>query len=109
MTGLASEFNGTRQIFPRTAADIVSANLSITEADAAGIALYPNPTATGSVSVVSAKQGAVSVVAYNVVGAQVLATSLTGTTLDVSELNAGVYILIITQDGATVTKKLVIK
>ena len=109
MTGLASEFNGTRQIFPRTAADIVSANLSITAADAAGIALYPNPTATGSVSIVSAKSAAISVVAYNVVGAQVLATSLTGTTLDVSALNTGVYILKITQDGATITKKLVIK
>ncbi|MBR9758550.1 MAG: T9SS type A sorting domain-containing protein, partial [Algicola sp.] len=71
--------------------------------------LYPNPTNTGYVTIASAKNSAIAVEVYNILGKQVLNSTLTNNNLNVSALAAGMYILKISQDGASTTKKLVIK
>ena len=71
--------------------------------------IYPNPTNTGFVNIKTAANDAIEVVVYDVLGKQVLNETITNNTLNISRLNTGVYIVKLSQNGATVTKKLVIK
>ena len=71
--------------------------------------VYPNPTNTGRVTITSSNSDAMNVQVFDILGKQVKNVTLTNNTLNVSNLNTGVYILKITQNNATTTKKLVIK
>ncbi len=71
--------------------------------------VYPNPTTTGFVNIVNANNEAVSVAVYDVLGKEVINSALTNNQLNVSGLNSGVYIMKISQNNASVTKKLIIK
>ena len=71
--------------------------------------MYPNPTSTGFVNVVGTNDNAISVSVYDILGKQVINQTLTNNRINVSALNAGVYIVKISQNDASVTKKLVIK
>ncbi|MGJ8548119.1 T9SS type A sorting domain-containing protein [Winogradskyella wichelsiae] len=108
VTGLGGDFNGTYQIFPRYASDIAEA-LSINEFNVNTFSLYPNPTNTGSVTISSTNSEAMSVQVFDILGKQVKNETLTNNTLNVANLKSGVYIVKITQNNATTTKKLVIK
>ncbi|MDG5490371.1 T9SS type A sorting domain-containing protein [Psychroserpens sp. SPM9] len=83
--------------------------LSTQEVTADTFKVYPNPTATGFVNIVSANNENVAVTVYDILGKQVINETLTNNRVNVSALNTGVYILKISQNNASVTKKLVIK
>ncbi|MDG1715928.1 T9SS type A sorting domain-containing protein [Lacinutrix sp.] len=70
--------------------------------------LFPNPTNTGIVNIKTTSNEAVNVTVFDILGKQVLSQTINNR-LDVSNLKTGVYILQLNQDGATTTKKLVIK
>ncbi|MBT0606949.1 T9SS type A sorting domain-containing protein [Aequorivita echinoideorum] len=70
--------------------------------------LYPNP-ANGIVNIQTKLSGEKSIVIYDVLGKQVLSTILSGDELNISELKAGVYMISVTQNNATATKKLVVQ
>lgn len=109
ITGLGGEFNGTYQIFPRYASD-VAPPLSVTDFNTNSFSLYPNPTNTGSVAITSVNSGTISVQVFDILGKQVRNQTLTGNnTLNVASLKSGVYIVKISQNNATTTKKLVIE
>ena len=107
---------GDFDIDPTTGATFGSANPSRTTASVNDFnkklfSVYPNPTNTGSVSVVSSNRfnfGSTNIAIYDVLGKQVINKVMTSKKLDVSLLNTGVYIMKITQGKATTTKKLVI-
>ena len=90
-------------------ADVTPNTLSTEEFSADSFKVFPNPTSTGFVNIVSNNNDATSVAVYDILGKQVINESLTNDRLNVSGLNTGVYILKITQNDASVTKKLVIK
>ncbi len=71
--------------------------------------IYPNPTSTGFVNITSTNADAMSVSVFDMLGKQVINKTISNNRLDVSSLNAGMYIVKISQNNATVTKKLVIK
>lgn len=71
--------------------------------------VYPNPTNTGMVTITSSNNDVMNVQVFDILGKQVKNETLTNNTLNVSNLNTGVYILKITQNNASTTKKLVIK
>lgn len=71
--------------------------------------VYPNPASNGFVNITSPSSGAISVNVFDVLGKQVLNNTISNNSLNVSTLNAGMYILKISQNGNSVTKKLVIK
>ncbi|MGO3181650.1 MAG: T9SS type A sorting domain-containing protein [Aequorivita sp.] len=71
--------------------------------------IYPNPATEGYLYVTSKISGIKHVSIYDVLGTQVLKTTLNSERLDISGLNSGVYILKIEQGKASTTKKLVIK
>ena len=83
--------------------------LSTKERQIEGFAMYPNPTNTGFVTISSLNNDAMNVQVFDILGKQVKNETLTNNTLNVSELNTGIYILRLTQNNASITKKLVIR
>ncbi len=71
--------------------------------------VYPNPTSLGYVMLSSKNKANMSVKVFDVLGKQVLNEKVNDNKLYVSSLNAGVYIMKVSQDNVTITKKLVIQ
>lgn len=71
--------------------------------------IFPNPTSIGYVNITSTTNDATLVTVFDVLGKQVLSKSITNKRLNVSALQSGIYIIKISQNNATITKKLVIK
>jgi hypothetical protein len=90
-------------------ADVASATLSINKFSSNKFSIYPNPTTSGYVNINSTNNELIKVRVFDVLGKQVLQSNVANNKLNVSSLNVGVYILKLTQNNATVTKKLVIK
>lgn len=74
----------------------------------AGLQLYPNPVVNGTLYINTAANASKAVIIYDVLGKEVVNTT-TENAVNVSNLNAGVYIVKITEEGKTATRKLVIK
>ncbi|MDX6745237.1 T9SS type A sorting domain-containing protein [Polaribacter sp. PL03] len=76
-----------------------------------GFATYPNPITNNEFTVSSLSNAAKSITIFNLLGKKVLSKNFSGTksTIDVSTINAGIYILKVTEEGKTSTKKLVIR
>ena len=75
----------------------------------AGLSLYPNPVTGNVLNITSAANLDMNVAIFDVLGKQVINTKVTNNTVNVSNLNAGVYIVKVTEDGKTATRKLVVK
>jgi len=91
-------------------ADNISALLAVKQNTAiAGLKVYPNPVTNGTLFVDTKANAEKSIVIYDVLGKQVLATTTASNAINVASLNGGVYILKITEAGKTATSKLVIK
>ena len=71
--------------------------------------IYPNPATNGFVNISSKVGGAKSISVFDVLGKQVIKTTINGERLDISALSSGIYVLKIEQGKASTTKKLVIK
>ncbi|WP_452224938.1 lamin tail domain-containing protein [Lacinutrix chionoecetis] len=82
--------------------------LSVETFNTTSFSIYPNPTNTGFVNITTTSNEAINVTVFDILGKQVLSQTINNR-LNVSNLNAGVYILKLNQNGATTTKKLVIK
>ena len=76
-----------------------------------GLSIYPNPVSNGRlfVNITTHKNLTKKVAIFNVLGKQIYATDLYGKELNISQLSTGVYILKITENNISVTRKLVIK
>lgn len=108
--GIINERSGNEYfITARDANDFSVDVLSVDSFTTNTFKVYPNPTTTGFVNIVSANNEAVSVAVYDVLGKEVINSALTNNQLNVSGLNSGVYIMKISQNNASVTKKLIIK
>lgn len=83
--------------------------LSTNEFGGTDFDMYPNPTSTGFVTVKTATNDIVAVAVYDILGKEVMIQEVNNERLDVSQLKAGVYIIRLTQNEKTVTKKLIIK
>ena len=85
--------------------------LSVSEANILGFATYPNPITNKEFTISSSNSSVKNIIIFNVLGKKVLSTSFSGakSTIDVSAINSGIYILKVTEEGKTATKKLVIR
>lgn len=92
-----------------TSAPLGQYSLKTAQYDAiAGLKVYPNPVTGGTLYIDSNSSASKSVVIYDVIGKQVLKANTTNS-VNVSTLTGGVYVLKITEDGKTATRKLVIR
>ena len=71
--------------------------------------VYPNPSSLGYINIKTQSKGAISIVIFNVLGEIVLQPMTTTSSVDISSLNTGVYILKIEQGENSITKKLVVQ
>lgn len=76
-----------------------------------GLTIYPNPVTNGKVFVyISTNDNLTKKIAiFDVLGKQIYKTVLTGKELNISNLGKGIYILKITENNISETRKLVIK
>lgn len=75
----------------------------------AGLNMYPNPVSKGTLYITSNSSEAKSVLVYDLLGKQVLNTKTSDNTVNVSTLKGGSYIVQITEDGKTDTRKLIVE
>ena len=84
-------------------------SLSTEDFTSANFSIYPNPTNIGFVNIITTSNEVTNVTVFDILGKQVISQTLNNNVLNVSNLNTGVYILKLNQNGASTTKKLVIK
>ncbi|WP_299120446.1 T9SS type A sorting domain-containing protein [uncultured Winogradskyella sp.] len=90
-------------------AEVTPQTLSNDEFSLDKVAIYPNPSDTGFVTITSTSNDLMNIQIFDILGKQVKNEILTNNTLNVSNLKSGVYIVKMTQNNASTTKKLVIK
>lgn len=83
--------------------------LGVSQNAISGLKVYPNPVTNGNLFITSDSNDAKQVNIFDVLGKQVVKATVTNQPLNVANLNSGVYIVKITEDGKTATRKLVIK
>ncbi|NJB71134.1 hypothetical protein GGR42_001596 [Saonia flava] len=77
--------------------------------DIEGFTLYPNPTTNGKVFINTANNAPKKILIFDVLGTQVLETTILGKELNLSDLDAGVYVLRVLEKDKVATRKLIIK
>ncbi|CAM4032613.1 T9SS type A sorting domain-containing protein [Flavobacterium antarcticum] len=87
---------------------VSGSTLGVNQNQIEGLKIYPNPVTNGTFFINTSANTTKDVVVYDVLGKQVIKTSTTNA-VNVSNLKSGVYIVKITEDGNTATRKLVIK
>lgn len=92
-----------------TWAEVTPTTLSVNAFNNESLKLYPNPVSDGQLNINSTTTENISVRVFDILGKEVISEELTNNSLDVSRLNAGLYIVKLTQGNATVTKKLIIE
>ncbi len=90
-----------------TAANTCS--LQVNQNSIAGLEIYPNPVTGNILNITTDANATKNVVIVDVLGKQVLNVTTDNATVNVGNLNAGVYIVKITEEGKTATRKLVIR
>ncbi len=73
-----------------------------------GLSIYPNPVNSGKIFISTKSSLDKKVEIYNVLGKKVLETVITSKEVNVSQLEAGVYIIKIKEGEASATRKLII-
>ena len=76
-----------------------------------GLTIYPNPVSNNKsfIYISSKKSLTKKVDIFNVLGKRIFSVALTGKELNISRLSTGVYILKITENNISETRKLVIQ
>lgn len=74
-----------------------------------GLSMYPNPLKGNTLYLTSTANAEMSVQIYDVLGKEVVNSKVMNNTVNVSGLTSGVYIVKVTEEGKTATRKLVIQ
>jgi hypothetical protein len=90
---------------------VKNSSASLNNNPISGFASYPNPVSDGILNISSASTSVKEVTIFNLLGKQVLSSRFSGIkkNIDVSSINAGMYILKVTEEGKMATKKLIIR
>ena len=83
--------------------------LSNNEFQIDGVKIYPNPVKNGTLYITSNSSNAKTVAVYDILGKQVLNSKTSNNTVNVANLKSGAYIVKVTEDGKTDTRKLIIE
>ena len=83
--------------------------LAVNQNNIAGLKMYPNPVTNGTLFIETTANAEKTVTVFDVLGKQVLHTTLSNNSVNVSALHPGVYIVNITEEGKTASIKLVIR
>jgi len=90
-------------------ADVVPQVAGLADNNINGLKMYPNPLKGNTLFLTSTANAAMSVQIFDLLGKEVLKSNVMNNTVNVSGLNAGVYMVKVTEEGKTATRKLVIQ
>lgn len=74
-----------------------------------GLKIYPNPLTGNTLNISSDLFGEKTVAIYDVMGKRILSSKVVNDVVNTGSLNPGVYIVKVTQEGKTATRKLVVQ
>ena len=74
-----------------------------------GLSLYPNPVTSGKVYISSKNDLEKEISVFDLLGKKVIQTHLVSRELNVADLTPGVYIIKISEENASATRKLIIR
>jgi hypothetical protein len=77
--------------------------------DIDGFSMYPNPVATGKVYISTTLNAPKEILIYDVFGTLLLKTTILGKELNLTDLDAGVYVLRVFEKDKVATRKLIVK
>lgn len=92
-----------------TWAQVTGGTLGTNDNNITGLKMYPNPVSNGTLFIETAANAEKTVAIYDVLGKLVLTSTTAENAINVSAIRTGVYIVNITEEGKTATRKLVIK
>jgi len=93
-----------------TIVNLGSYTLGVNDNAIAGLKIYPNPNTGNTLYVTSDVIGDKSVVIFDVLGKQILTVSnVTDNGINIGNLKAGIYMVKVSQDGKSATRKLVVQ
>ncbi len=81
--------------------------LGVNDSEISNFSIYPNPANGNTVNIETNSIGAKQISVYDVLGKQVINTEISNNELNISALEAGVYLVKVNQNGITATKKLI--
>ena len=73
------------------------------------LSIYPNPVSNGKIYITTKQNLTKDVQIYDVLGKNILSTSLFGKELNISKLTPGIYVLKIKEGNHSATRKLVVR
>lgn len=88
---------------------VIQTPLSVKDNNISGLKVYPNPVTNGTLYIATDANAEKTVHIYDILGKQVLNTVISSESVNVSALNSGVYMVKITEEGKTATRKLVVQ
>ncbi|KLT68091.1 T9SS type A sorting domain-containing protein [Flavobacterium sp. ABG] len=74
-----------------------------------GLSLYPNPVTNGKVYITSKNDLEKEIIVFDLLGKKVIQTHLISKELNVADLSPGVYIIKISEQNVSATRKLIIR
>ncbi|MFD2529533.1 T9SS type A sorting domain-containing protein [Polaribacter marinaquae] len=109
--GLEGGTNNATATTPFPIGTFQPATAAVSRNSIEGFKTFPNPVTNKEFTVSTNNTSVKQIIIFNVLGKKVYAASFSGvkSTINVSDMNAGVYIVKVTEDGKTATKKLVIR
>ena len=109
VTGIGGQYNQYLQILPRDENDLEPATAIATN-NITGLQVYPNPVTNKVVYVASSNNETKQIIIYNILGKTVLSCETTNNqAIDISQLQAGVYMIKIIENNKVAIQKLMIK
>jgi len=89
--------------------DVVPATAGLNDNNIDGLTMYPNPLSGNTLYLTSTANADMSVQIFDLLGKEVVKANVINNTVNVAKLTAGVYVVKITEEGKTATRKLVIQ
>lgn len=107
---LVGRAGAVAQVVSRNLADL-NATLSVQNSFNAisGLNIYPNPVSNGTLFINTKLNAEKNITVFDVLGKEVLNTTTSANSVNVSKLSAGVYIVKVIENGSSASRKLVIR
>lgn len=103
---IVGNYNGDAQVTPRDASDILGVNKMNT---IDSFSLYPNPVTNGVITITTKDNLSKNIQIFDILGKQVFAQTTPKTSIDISSIKRGIYIIKVEEAGHFATRKLVVK
>ena len=108
IVGIINERAGNTYFFTARDADDFSVALGIADNTIDGFSIYPNPSNTGFINITTKANQNKNVQIFDMLGKKVIDKN-TVSKINVSALQAGIYIVKVTENNVSATKRLVVK